>query len=252
MIRYSCLKPRARAVGEILFFWSSARAERPSQGVRSQRRGNFGSADWSPRSGSEASWAAGAGTTVLGVRASRFGVVQSELNCGKPGYIEVVRTARVVTSCGGGPSAGGERRRAASSRRGVHPNAVGGGARVARKARSVAVSRETFEATGWQWRRRPNSPLHLSALLGSAPAGPGLALRSPQVNAMVLGLALGDSCSGGSWGFGAARCRGEKGARVEVLGDFLVSCGSVAWKGSSFRTFRPKPTPGFRCFGMPR
>ena len=143
-------RPPARAVGEVLLFWSPARAGTSCQGGRPQRRGEFGSADWSPRSGADAKSTAGARTTVLGVRASRFGVVQSELNCGKPGYIEVVRTARVVTSCGGGPSAGGERRRAASSRRGVHPNAAGCGARVARKARSVADSRETFEASGWQ------------------------------------------------------------------------------------------------------
>ena len=119
----------------------------------------------------------------------------------------------MFTSCGPGANAVGESRRAASSRRGVHPNAIGVGARVARKARLVAESRYTFEASGWQWRRRPNSPLHLSALLG--PASP--ALRSPQVNAMVLGLAFGDSCFGGARCFGVARCLGDEGTRFEVM-----------------------------------
>ena len=64
---------------------------------------------------------------------------------------------------------------------------------------------------------KPNSPLHLSVLLGSAPAGPGLALRSPQVNAMVLGLAFGDSCFGGARCFGVARCLGDEGTRFEVM-----------------------------------
>ena len=55
---------------------------------------------------------------------------------------------------------------------------------------------------------QPNSPLHLAALLG--PASP--ALRSPQVNAMVLDLSFVDSYFGGERSAAASRSFGREGA----------------------------------------